>query len=102
MLFYCSIIAFHNRIVIQLTSNNNGCNFRNRAEYPLKNKCLTENIVFKAVISAPSKPDNKYFGIKETMFKDRFRNHTKYFYHKNYVKSTKMSKCIWKLKDEIE
>ena len=41
-------------------------------EYPL-NKCLTTNMVYKAVVSAPSKPDKKYFGIAETTFKERFR-----------------------------
>ena len=36
------------------------------------------NVVYKAVASAPSKPDEKYFGIAETVFKNRFRNHTRF------------------------
>ena len=48
-------------------------------ECTLDNKCLTANIVFNAKVSAPSKPDKKNFGIAETAFKDRFRNHTKDF-----------------------
>ena len=70
------------------------------AECPLDNKCLTTNIVYKAVVSAPHKPDKKYFGIAETSFKDRFRNHTRDFRHKKYVNSTELSKYMWKLKEE--
>ena len=95
-----SVITSHNRRIIQPTSGNHGCNCRNRAECPLDNKCLTVNIVYKAVVSAPSKPDKKYFGIAETSFKDHFRNHTRGFRHKKYVNSTKLSKYMWKLKDE--
>ena len=71
-----SVTASHNRRIIQLTFNNHGCNFRNRAECPLDNKYFTTNIVYKAGVSAPSKPDKKYFGITKTSFEDRFRNHT--------------------------
>ena len=52
------------------------------------------------MVSAPSKPDKKYFGIAETSFKDRFRNHARDFRHKKYVNSTELSKYMWKLKDE--
>ena len=71
-----SVTDIHNRRSIQSTSNNHGCNCRNRDECPLDNKCLTANIVYKVVVSAPSKPDKKYFGIGETSFKERFRNDT--------------------------
>ena len=74
---YCSVIASHNQRIIQPTSFNYGCSCRSRAESPLDNKCLTANIVYKRVVSAPSKLD-KCFGIAETSFKDRLRNHTRY------------------------
>ena len=32
------------------------------------------NIVYKAVVSAPSKPDKKYFGITENIFEKGFKN----------------------------
>ena len=70
-----SVNTSDNQKIIQPTSNNHGCNCRNRAECPRDNKCLTANIVHKLVVSAPSKPDNKYFGIAETSFKDCSRNH---------------------------
>ena len=95
-----SVIASHNQRIIQPTSNNHGCNCRNRAECPLDNKCLKANIAYKAVISAPSNQDKKYFGITETSVKDHFRNHTRDFRHKKYVNSTELSKYLWKLRDE--
>ena len=52
------------------------------------------------MVLTPRKPDKKYFGIAETSFKDHFRNHTRGFRHKKYVNSTKLSKYMWKLKDE--
>ena len=82
------------------TSNNHGYNCRNRAGCPLDNICLTANIVYKALVSANNKSDKKYFGIAETSFIDRFRNHTRDFHHKKYGSSTELSKYIWKLKDE--
>ena len=60
----------------------------------------TQFIVYKAVVSAPSKPDKKYFGIPDNTFEDCFRNHTINFCYKRYVNSTEVSKYIWKLKDE--
>ena len=77
-----SVIASHNRRIIQPTSNNLGCNCRDRVEFPLDNKCLTENIVYKAVVPAPSKPDKKKFGIEDTSFRDHFRSQTRDLRHK--------------------
>ena len=63
-------------------------------ECPLDNKCLTANIVYKVVVSAPSKPDKKYFGIGETSFKERFRNDATDFNHKKYVNNTELPKYM--------
>ena len=70
------------------------------AKWSLDRKRLMANIVYKAVLSAPSKSGKKYFGIAETSFKDRFRSHTRDFCHKKYVSSTELSKYMWKLKDQ--
>ena len=74
-----SFIARHNRRVIQLTSNNHGCSCRNKAEFPFEKKCSNADIGYKAVISAHSEPDKKYFGIAEITFKDQLRNYTRDF-----------------------
>ena len=89
-----SVIASHNRRIIQPNSNNHGCNCRNRTECPPEHRCLTANIAYKAVVSVPSKLDKRYFGIAEIAFKDRFRNHTRDFRHQKSVNSTEISKYM--------
>ena len=56
----------------------------------------------KVIVSTTNKPDIKYFGISETPFKDCCRNQTRDFRHKESVRSTELTKYIWKLKDEGE
>ena len=41
----------------KISSNNYGCNCRNKSDFPLGNKCLTPSIVYKAIVSVTSKPD---------------------------------------------
>ena len=95
-----SVIGFHNQRIIWTTSSNHGCNCRKRAECQLNNNCLMTNIAYKAVVSAPSKPDKKYFSIAETSFKDRFRNRAIDNCHKKYVNSNDFWKYMWEWKDE--
>ena len=44
--YSCSVITSHNWIIVQPTSNNQGCNYRNRAECSLVTKCLVANTVY--------------------------------------------------------
>ena len=53
------------------------------------------------MVSAPSKPDKKYFSIAETSFKDRFGNYTRDCRHEKYINSTELSKYMLKLNDEL-
>ena len=53
-------------------------------------------IVYKALVSAPSKPDKKYFSTAETTIKD---SETK-LRHKTYVSITELSKYLCILKYE--
>ena len=43
---------------------------------------IMANTAYKAVVSAPSKPDKKQFDIAETTFKKQFRNYINDFHHK--------------------
>ena len=47
-----------------------------------------------------NKAEKKYFGIAETSFKDRLRDHTSDFRNKKYINSTELSKYMWKLEDK--
>ena len=59
------------------------------------------NLVYKAVVSATSKPDEKFFFFAETTFKEDFSNHTKNFHHKKYANSNELCKYMQKLENEI-
>ena len=41
-----------------------------------------------------------YYGLTESSFKERFRNHTKSFNHWRYQNETEFSKYIWTLKQQ--
>ena len=75
----------------------NGCNCRIRDDCSLQNQYLTPNIIYRADVHCEANKYHKfYFGVAQT--KERFRNHNRNFNHKQYIKSTKLSKYIWSLK----
>ena len=76
------------------------CNCRTPADCSLDGKCKTPCIVYKATVTAPSRPTKIYYGLTEPPFKDRYHNHTSSFRRKDSTTSTELSKYIWKLKDE--
>ena len=41
-----------------------------------------------------------YYGLTDTSFKERYRNHIKSFRHHRYENKTELSKYIWKLTQE--
>ena len=96
-----TIISSHNRTILNLdVSLEYGCNCRSRNECPLQNKCLTPKIVYRANVENDINDEKKfYFGVSETPFKERFRNHKKEFNYAKYRNSTELSKYIWQLKD---
>ena len=80
-----SIINKHNKTVLDPPINNRErtCNCINSKTCPRQQKCLTNNIMYKATIA--SNQDNChhkiYYGITETIFKQRYANHIKSFWH---------------------
>ena len=95
------IISSYNRTILNPdVSLQYGCNCRSRNECPLQNNCLTAKIVHRANVENDINDENKfYFGVSETPFKERFRNHKKEFNYVKYRNSTELSKYIWQLKD---
>ena len=41
-----------------------------------------------------------YYGLAESSYKERFRNHTNLFNHRRYQNETELSKNIWTLKHQ--
>ena len=62
-----SIISSYNKQVLQPRNKNYGCNCRQKEDFPLDNKCLTPNIIYKAQITNKTNDEHeKYLGAAET------------------------------------
>ena len=90
-----SIINKHNKAILDLPTNNSErtCNCINGETYPFQQKCLTNNIMYKATIK--SNQDNYhykiYYGITQTKFKQRYANRIKSFRHEKHQSETELS-----------
>ena len=86
----------------KLSAQARTCNCINKSKCPLNNKCLSNNVLYKANITSESENyRNKiYYGISETKFKSRYANHQKSFKNRNYKIDTELSNEIWKLKEQ--
>ena len=94
-----SIMAAHNRRILKPNDVMFGCNCRDRSKCPLDGKCLTPQIVYKAVVTNEVNDEKKvYIGVSGTTFKERFRNHTRDITHKKYKTNTDLAKYAWDLK----
>ena len=94
-----SIMAAHNRRILKPNDVTFGCNCRDRSKCPLDGKCLTPQIVYKAVVTNEVNDEKKvYIGVSGTTFKEHFRNHTRDVTHKKYKAYTDLAKCAWDLK----
>ena len=91
------VIVSHNQRVVQPTSNNNGCNYRNRAECLLDNKCLT--LCIKQSLQHPVN-QMRNISVLQKLYLKTVSETTRDFRHKNYVNSPELSKCMWKFKDK--
>ena len=94
-----SIIAGHNKSLLQSKIPKCGCNCKDASEktYPLQNQCQIPNLIYRADVENEVNYQKKiYFGLAATTFQERFRNHKKDF---NHSKNTEFSKYIWSLKD---
>ena len=75
------------------------CDCRDKTSCPLNEECLTECIVYKALVKAGTK-EYTYYGCCEGSFKERYRNHKSSFNLKKHHSKTALSSQIWKLKEE--
>ena len=98
-----SIINKHNKTVLDPPTNNSErtCNCINSETCPLQQKCLTNNIMYKATIT--SNQDNYhhkiYYSITETKFKQQYANHIKSFRHEKHQSNTELSNELWSIKN---
>ena len=50
------------------------------------------------MINDSNDKENFYFGLADTTFKERYRNHIRDFKHEKYENRTELAKYIWRLK----
>ena len=91
-----SLIATHNRSILNPNDQVSGCNCRVSNDCPLQHKCLTSGIVYQASVTNNKDDIEKiYYGLCETAFKERYGNHTSSFRH-----VMELSYYIWELKKD--
>ena len=97
-----AIIAAHNTNILTAqpasTEPTRLCNCTGSDPCPLDGKCLTESIVYKATVSAPSTSDKVYYGLTANTFKTRYGGHKRSFRERGY-NPTALSIYVWELKD---
>ena len=94
-----SIISSHNHNILWPKQKSFGCNCRAKNECPLNGECQTPSVIYRADVINDSNDEEKfYFGLADTTFKERYRNHIRDFNHEKYKNSTELAKYIWQLK----
>ena len=103
------IIKSHNAKLLKLNSTQTeerkkSCNCQRPGENfencPLKGKCTTASVIYKATVTAVNEPVKHYIGLTERSFKERFGGHKSSFTHREQSNASELSKYMWKLKDE--
>ena len=90
-----------NKKIINTPKENNArtCNCTRKHQCSLNEKYLTNDVLYKASIT-PKKEDSKtkiYYGVSETAFKRRYRNHKKIFNNIKYQTDTELSNEYWNI-----
>ena len=96
-----SIINSHNRKILYPTIGRRTCNCINTSQCQLQQRCLSNNILYKANITplGENSETKVYYGICDATFKLRYANHKKSFSHRNHKLDTEISNKFWRIKD---
>ena len=63
-------------------------------------RCLGDNVIYQADVSAVGKKKEGYVGMAAPTFKSRYANHKTDFKHTSKRRHTKLAGYVWQLKDE--
>ena len=96
------MIQAHNRKIMQAEQGGEKktttCNCRNKSACPVKNQCLTRNVIYEAEVNS-KKGTRSYVGSTGRTFKDRWNGHKSSFMHKERS-NTALSDYLWELKEK--
>ena len=76
-----SLIATHNQSILNPNDQVSGCNCKVRRDCPLQHKCVTPVIAYPTTAVNNKDVGKIYYGLCETVFKERYQNHTSSFRH---------------------
>ena len=97
-----SIIAQHNKQMLNRLSSADTetllCNCCNKHNRPLKGKCRTKCVIYKASICTPNGKTMSHYGCWETDFKAHYYNHKQSFKTLSKRHQTELSTLAWRLK----
>ena len=96
-----SLIATHTRSILNPKDQFYDYNCRVRNYCPLHHKCLTSGIVYQATVTN-NKDDVEriYYGLCDTAFKEKYRNHTSSFRNEKNRNDRELSNYILALKND--
>ena len=99
-----SIVNSHNKKILENKRKLQlgQCNCRVKDNCPLQGHCLTDNLLYKASLSAnlPNYGTKVYKGISHHPFKLQYNNHKKAFNIEKYKNDCELSKEVWRIKDK--
>ena len=79
------IISAQSQRLLPSNKSSFGCNCRNKMNCSLEEKYLAPKIIYQTDVTNDVDDEYKfYYGLTESWFKERFRNHTKSFNHRQY------------------
>ena len=90
-----SILHTYTRGTLSLVTH-----YTTKIDCPMEGKCLTNNIVYQAVVATPTGEKESYIGLTSNTFKQRWQQHKSSFNIKSKRNETTLSQYIWKLKDK--
>ena len=99
-----NIFSQHNKSIEskkEPVQNERNCNCRNSGDCPVGNQCLTNSLIYPAVVTRlDNGKEETYIGLTANTFKTRFTNHTSSFRHRHQSADTNLAKYVWSLKDK--
>ena len=80
-----SIISALSRKILYPSAQSYGCNCRVKSSCPFNHECFTAKIVYRAdVFNDANNDETFFFGLADTPFEERYRNHKRDFNHEKY------------------
>ena len=97
-----AIIAQHNKKILKETDNEPPQCQCDDGECPLEGKCGVKGVVYQATLKYNGDKVDTYVGLTERQVACRVKEHYNSFEDRNSKTSTKLSKKVWKLKEQSQ